>query len=53
MYARLGDDTLFHMKDVLALIAKEPQLLKLTSGTGYEGLEKSLKEDETWRREQP
>jgi len=53
VYARLGDDTLFHMKDVLALIAKEPQLLKLTSGTGYEGLEKSLKEDETWRREQP
>jgi len=37
----------FHLNDILAYVHEHPELLEINkSGTGYEGLEKSLKEDE-------
>jgi len=41
----------FTMQDVLALIARKPELLEINKGgTGYEGLAKSLKEDEAFTK---
>lgn len=46
VYAHFGD-AMFHMKDVLALLEERPELLEINKGgTGYEGLDKSLQEDE-------
>jgi spore coat polysaccharide biosynthesis protein SpsF len=40
------EGTMFHMKDVLGLLERRPELLDINKGgTGYEGLEKSKKED--------
>ena len=54
VYKELGKEgTMFHMKDVLTLLKHKPELLEINGGgTGYEGLEKSLKEDEAWQRGQ-
>jgi spore coat polysaccharide biosynthesis protein SpsF len=42
----------FTKDDVLALLAQHPELVEINrGGTGYEGLEKSLKEDETFKKE--
>jgi spore coat polysaccharide biosynthesis protein SpsF len=50
VYAHFGD-TMFHMRDVLTLLEEKPELLNINKGgTGYEGLEKSLKEDEKFRK---
>lgn len=50
VFERLGtEDTLFSMRDILALVKVHPELLEINKGgTGYEGLAKSLKEDETF-----
>ena len=41
----------FNKDDVLALLAQRPELLEINKGgTGYEGLEKSLKEDEAFKK---
>lgn len=41
----------FNKDDVLALIAQKPELLEINKGgTGYEGLEKSIKEDEEFTK---
>jgi len=41
----------FTKDDVLALLAEHPELLKINKGgTGYEGLAKSLKEDEAFKK---
>jgi len=41
----------FGKDDVLALLARQPELLDINKGgTGYEGLEKSLKEDEEFKK---
>lgn len=43
----------FTKDDVLRLLDKQPDLLRINAGnTGREGLEKSFKEDEAWRRVQ-
>lgn len=43
----------FTKNDVLHLLEKRPELLRINAGnTGREGLEKSFKEDEAWRRAQ-
>lgn len=40
----------FTKNDVLALLARQPVLLDINKGgTGFEGLHKSLKEDEEWK----
>ena len=48
VYAELySENPAFGKDDVLALLARKPELLELNrGGTGYEGLAKSLKEDE-------
>jgi spore coat polysaccharide biosynthesis protein SpsF (cytidylyltransferase family) len=44
-------DAEFNWKDVLALLKEQPQLLEINKGgTGFEGLAKSLKEDEEWKQ---
>lgn len=44
---------IFHMQDVLTLLEQKSELLDINrGGTGWEGLEESLKNDEKWRREQ-
>lgn len=41
----------FTKDDVLALLARQPELLEINKGgTGYEGLAKSLKEDEEFKK---
>ena len=41
----------FNKDDVLALLAQHPELLEINKGgTGYEGLTKSLKEDEEYKK---
>ena len=41
----------FNKDDVLALLARQPELLEINKGgTGYEGLAKSLKEDEAFKK---
>lgn len=41
----------FGMNDVLVLLKTHPELRELNKGgTGFEGLEKSLKEDEEWKK---
>lgn len=41
----------FGMNDVLALLAEHPELKDINKGgTGFEGLEKSLEEDEEWKK---
>ena len=51
IYAVLGaNGTMFGMQDVLDILKKQPHLLKINrGGTGYEGLEKSRREDEAWQ----
>lgn len=50
VYRHFGDE-MFHVRDVLALLEKKPELLDINKGaTGYEGLEKSLKEDEEFKK---
>jgi len=45
--------TRFTKEDVLRLLAKHPELLRINAdNTGREGLEKSFKDDEAWRRAQ-
>ncbi len=40
----------FNKDDVLALLKQKPELLEINKGgTGFEGLRKSLKEDEGWK----
>ena len=42
----------FTKDDVLTLLAQHPELLEIhRGGTGYEGLEKSLKEDKSFKKE--
>jgi len=42
----------FHKEDVLQLLREHPELLEINKGgTGYEGLEKSLREDEEFRKQ--
>jgi len=51
VYENLGGDTMFHMNDVLALLEREPKLQEINKGgTGYEGLEKSLRDDELLKK---
>lgn len=41
----------FNKDDILALLAQHPELLEINNGsTGYEGLAKSLKEDEEFKK---
>ena len=41
---------MFHMSDVIALLEEKPGLLVLNKGgTGYEGLARSLEEDEKFK----
>lgn len=41
----------FNKDDILALLAKQPELLEINKGgTGYEGLAKSLKKDEEFKK---
>lgn len=51
VYDALYDaNSTFGLKEVLALVKARPELLTLNAGgTGYEGLAKSLKEDEAFR----
>ena len=49
VYEYLGE-SMFHKEDVLAVLGKHPELLEINKGgTGFEGLAKSLKEDEAWK----
>lgn len=42
-----GSERMFHMEDVLKLLSSKPALIAINKGsTGYEGYQKSLKEDE-------
>ncbi len=44
----------FNKDDVLALIAQKSELLEINKGgTGYEGLKKSIKEDEEFKKHHP
>ena len=48
IFNELGED--FRTTDVLALLTRQPGLRAINEGTtGYEGLHKSLKEDEEWK----
>jgi len=50
VYEHFGE-TMFHMRDVFQLLVEKPELLEINKGgTGFEGLAKSLKEDEEWRK---
>lgn len=50
IYEHFGSDTLFHMNDILSLLAEKPELSDINrGGTGYEGLAKSLREDEEFK----
>lgn len=51
VYKRLyKDNPAFGMEDVFALLKAHPKLQEINKGgTGFEGLEKSLKEDEEWK----
>lgn len=41
----------FGMQDVIAYLSQHPELLEINKGgTGFEGLAKSLKEDEEWKK---
>lgn len=56
IFTRLSSDSAnqqktFYKNDVLALLKKHPELLKINEGgTGYEGLAKSLKEDVLFKK---
>ena len=52
IYERLyKTDSIFTMRDVIDLLQREPALLEINNGgTGFEGLEKSLREDEEWKK---
>lgn len=44
------DTKTFHMRDVLKLLEKHPELAEINKGgTGHEGYQKSLKEDTKWK----
>ena len=50
VYDYLGD-RMFHMQDVIVLLQEHPELQEINKGgTGFEGLAKSLKEDEEWKK---
>jgi len=50
IYEHMGEK-MFHWRDVIALLAEHPDLLEINKGgTGFEGLAKSLKEDEEWKK---
>ncbi len=45
------EGTMFHMKDIFGLLERRPELLDINKGgTGYEGLEKSKKGDEEFKK---
>ncbi len=52
IYDRLYDEKrIFDMNDILNFLKENPQLLEMNRGaTGYEGYEKSLREDEEYKK---
>lgn len=54
VYEELYDaNTEFGWHDVVALLDRRPELCDINKGgTGFEGLEKSLREDEQWKKKQ-
>ncbi len=46
------EEQIFHMNDILKLLEEKPELMEINKGgTGYEGLQKSLREDEEFKKQ--